>query len=51
MSNKIEFKVLNEKARDALTYATEGSAAIDLVAALDEDDGAQVIRPLEEPPG
>jgi len=47
MSNKIEFRVLNEKARGGLTYATEGSAAIDLVAALDEDDGAQVIRPLE----
>jgi len=47
MSNKIEFRVLNEKARDALTYATEGSAAIDLVAALDEGNGAQVIRPLE----
>ena len=47
MSNKIEFKVLNEEARGGLAYATEGSAAIDLVACLDENEKMEDIRPLE----
>ncbi len=43
--NKIEMRVLNEKIKSNMKYATDGSAAIDLVACLDDDDTGNSLRP------